>query len=41
MVASGDDIEAICHILSGNLKEGTVTEEEEKNSRESVGGKKL
>ena len=38
MVASGDDIEAACCIVSGNLMEGINTKEEEKSSRESTGG---
>ena len=38
VVASGDDIEAACHIVSGNLMEGINTKEEEKPSRESTGG---
>ena len=29
MVASGDDIESVCEVLSGNLKEGSEKEEDE------------
>ena len=38
MVASGDDVEAICHILSGNLTEGISDETEEKSHKESSEG---
>ena len=38
MVVSGDDIEAICHIVSGNLIEGMSTIEEEVPIKESSGG---
>ena len=38
MVASGDDIEAVCHIVSGNLMEGMSTIEDEKPAKESGGG---
>ena len=39
MVASGDDIEAVCLILSGNLKEGvgTLTERESRPTESSSG----
>ena len=38
MVASGDDIEAVCHIISGNLMEGMSDKVEEKTPRESSEG---
>ena len=38
MVASGDDIEAVCHILSGNLMEGMSDKTEEKSHRERSEG---
>jgi hypothetical protein len=38
MKASGDDIEAVCHILSGNLMEGISSEKEEKSHKESSEG---
>ena len=39
MVASGDDIESVCLILSGNLKEGvgTLTERESRPTESSSG----
>lgn len=40
MVASGDDIEAMCEIVSGNLKEGStqVQPTEEKRGKEIIIG---
>lgn len=38
MVASGDDIEAVCHIISGNLLEGVSDMVEEKPHKESSQG---
>ena len=38
MVASGDDIEAVCHVISGNLMEDMSTKVKEKPPRESIEG---
>lgn len=36
MVASGDDIESMCRIVEGNLKEGTSEVERKEGERELV-----